>query len=605
MQFYAASSDPAAERAPYYDLQRGLRAGRQALQTAKTWGPELRRLVLSEQNTGLKEELKAELYELHLVMVQARLQTDDVADDAEALLKLLDRAATFAKPTRSFYRLRAECADRLGQDQRATEDRRRAKDPRTPTTALDHFLLGEHYRTNAADHSTDDHSPYDHWADSSDPWKWGPRHTPPQRAITEYRSALKKDPRHFWAHLQLGRCLLGLGRPSDAVEALGTCVALKPGSPWGYNARGLAWALAGDFDAAQEDFAHLSKNHPEFYPARLNRGVAYWLNDRPQKAIAEFNAVLQAPEDQRLIEAALYRGQIYLESGKYDQAIQDFDRVIEQRPGLAAAYRNRAEVLLLQGKHDRAIDDINTFLALSLGDQFDPDSPEAYHQRGRFLLRYLRPRVPPSQRNKAAQWAADEFSAASGRGGRSAALLFDWGTAREMLGEFPAALVVFSKGLELDAEHVDLRIERGIVYEQDGKHDLAMADFKEAVRVDPENAQAITRRGYASAKKRLAAEAEHDAVRALLAAKAGPNLDVTGAGDYFVLHNVACIYAELSSEESDRKEAYQDLAMKLIRRALELWRLDDRSHHDELDSIRREPAFEPLRQREDFQQLFQ
>ena len=46
MWFYAASTDPVAERVPYYDLRRGVAAGQAALALARAWGPGLERLPL-------------------------------------------------------------------------------------------------------------------------------------------------------------------------------------------------------------------------------------------------------------------------------------------------------------------------------------------------------------------------------------------------------------------------------------------------------------------------------------------------------------------------------------------------------------------------------
>ncbi len=100
-------------------------------------------------------------------------------------------------------------------------------------------------------------------------------------AIEEYRIALQQNPRHYWAQLQLGRCLLALGRGPEAVEALSTCIATRPLAPWAYTTRGLANALSGRAHEALADLDRAVQLDPLFQPARLNRGVVHWLRQAP------------------------------------------------------------------------------------------------------------------------------------------------------------------------------------------------------------------------------------------------------------------------------------------------------------------------------------
>src|SRR5207249_909370 len=122
------------------------------------------------------------------------------------------------------------------------------------------------------------------------------------------------QPNHYWSHFQLGRCYLSLGKASEALAALNAYVALRPDSPWGYSARGLALGLMKQFAEAERDLnpdlnLKLSR---DFQPARLNRGVVYWLQKRHQAALRQLDAVLKGPADRQLLEAAYYRGQIHL-----------------------------------------------------------------------------------------------------------------------------------------------------------------------------------------------------------------------------------------------------------------------------------------------------
>ena len=137
-----------------------------------------------------------------------------------------------------------------------------------------------------------------------------------------------------------------------------------------------------------------------------------------------------------------------------------------------------------------------------------------------------------------------------------------------------------------------MRLKRAWAYEAAGEHDKAKADFAAAAGVDPDNAEAHSGLGYVDALRQLPAEAQREADLALL----------SGANDYLILHNVACIYAALSQAGGPQTPAQQDAAMALVRRAVELWK-SRKSGPNEIDLIKGEPAFKPLKGRADFDAL--
>ncbi len=125
------------------------------------------------------------------------------------------------------------------------------------------------------------------------------------------------------------------------------------------------------------------------------------------------------------------------------------------------------------------------------------------------------------------------------------------------------------------------------------KQHSAEADFARAVRLDPSNAEAHTGLGYLWAQRGKNAEAQRAASQALL----------HGAGDYFVLHNVACIYARLAQMDKDRAAEHEDLALVLLQRGVELWRRGG-TGPSAIELMKWEPAFLPsLKARPEFQKL--
>src|SRR5262249_31772187 len=123
------------------------------------------------------------------------------------------------------------------------------------------------------------------------------------------------------------------------------------------------------------------------------------------------------------------------------------------------------------------------------------------------------------------------------------------------------ALVAYGRGIELAPDDVKLHIKRGWVYrERPEQHGLAEEDFLAAVRGEPGNAGAHTGLGFLSAAAHSEQDAQRHATLALLNAN----------NDYMILHNMACLYTQLSLSSQDQSE-YQDIAMALLRRAKDLW----------------------------------
>jgi tetratricopeptide (TPR) repeat protein/tRNA A-37 threonylcarbamoyl transferase component Bud32 len=583
MRFYAASPDPFGEQAQaFYDLESGEGRGRAALALVKDWGPTLENLPLVDERAPVKKEL----YDLILLMAQVRRRRASASDAAAGrdMVALLDQARPLQPLSVGYHRLRGDGYRLLGEKEKAAEEQRLAEARGTPTTAQDHYLQGVQLQAEAT-------RPADARAEGEAGKK--AREQLARKAIEQYRLALQSSPAHYWAHLQLGSTYLALGQRAEAAEALNACVALSPDSPWGYVVRGLALVGLGRHSEAVVDLDHAIRLSPDFRLPRLNRGIALWLQKKPDEAIADFNAVLQPPESQRLIEAAYYRGQVHLERERYKEALADFNLVVAAKRSFPSLHLFRARVLLCLKDQPRALAALDDFLAGSK--PLDPESAEAYGRRGGLLRRVLYPDLPGAAGGQAIVLARAQLEEAVKRGARSVEVFDDLGATREMLGEVDLAIEANTKALELDPNNVTVRVRRGWAYAglRVPQYDRAREDFAAVVAKHPTHAEALAGLGYVEASRKAPGEARVAAGRALL----------NGGGDYLVLHNVACVYGRLSVTDPARVKEYQDLAIDHLRRALELYRRKG-SGPNEVDLIKAEPAFPPaLRNRKEFQDL--
>jgi len=148
------------------------------------------------------------------------------------------------------------------------------------------------------------------------------------RAIAEFREALRLEPDSASAHENLGLALASDQAPEEAVVHLRRSVQLDPGSGRAH------YALAGILLAARQY----------------------------EGAIDELRASLRVTPDSVEIHEGL--GIVLASQGKLDEAVDEFRAALRLSPVSAGAHNNLGMALASQGKLDAAIDEFHQALAL-------------------------------------------------------------------------------------------------------------------------------------------------------------------------------------------------------------------------------------------------
>ncbi len=274
------------------------------------------------------------------------------------------------------------------------------------------------------------------------------------------------------------------------------------------------------------------------------------MRGKQEEALADFKAVLELPAEKRLIEAALARGQLYLQHAEVQKALDDFDQVVSENPRLRLVYLFRSQIYIAKGDNVRALKDLDAYLAHD--GKIDRRPWEVHGLRGG-ELRYLYAELPPEKRKATAgkamlTLAVAELNEAVKLGAQEAEVFNDLGAMLELTGQVDEAILAYSNGLKLAPRDVRLLNKRGWAYDGVNQRDKALADFIAATKVDPLNADAHSGLGYIRAVQNFQPEAQREAGLALLQAP-----ELSAPQNYLLLHNVACIYAVLSQVDTRRQ----------------------------------------------------
>ena len=97
------------------------------------------------------------------------------------------------------------------------------------------------------------------------------------------------------------------------------------------------------------------------------------------------------------------------------------------------------------------------------------------------------------------------------------ARLFDRAAAAVASGDFDKAIADFTEAIRLDPKEAVAYYKRGMAYGAKGDHDKAIADYTEAIRLNPKSAEAYINRGvvYAGKGEKAKAEADFDQTKKL------------------------------------------------------------------------------------------
>lgn len=351
-----------------------------------------------------------------------------------------------------------------------------------------------------------------------------------EQALQALQKAIDLNSNDFILYNWIADAYRDLGRYPEALKAGDKAISLKPDHAESYWRRAQTRSLLNDYSGAIADVDEAIKLDPNSSVAYRFRGIfrrqAFQSRSQSQsfeqsqsqsfeqeKVLADYNKALELDRHDPLNHAA--RGYFYATIGQREQFQKDFEQAIRLDPDNAEIYRARADAYSSLGETEKAIADSTEAIRLApekayvfynqRGDirqrnkDFQgaiKDYNEAINFRSNYRLAYIGrgfAYVKLGDRDKAFQDLDKAVSLAP----KDSWIYTSRGNAYFILGEYNQGIQEYQKGIGLappELAHV-FYINRGDKLVEFKNYEVAIKDYTEAIRLQPQNGSYYSKRG--------------------------------------------------------------------------------------------------------------
>jgi len=299
------------------------------------------------------------------------------------------------------------------------------------------------------------------------------RSNDPEQAMDEYRQAVEDDPSLNQAHGNLGLLLLKRGSDNEAASELSRALAGKP-------------------------------------DPRYHRGLAILLG-KGKDALLLYHATeaLKGNPDDPVVHALL--ADAYAIQGQFDDAIEEYNRVLDREPSNEHARLGLADAYDKSGNPDNAIRELSTAALanpkngeihkrLAVLYRQTGDSPRADRELSLAGLPMPDPGIEKLVQQGDQQYLARNYDRAIEIYGNILKnqpnrpdILEKSGDAQMAAGRDDEAIKSFRQTLTLDPKNPSLHYTLGILYERGGLLEEAETEYRNSLNINPENGDARRR----------------------------------------------------------------------------------------------------------------
>ncbi|MCG8449139.1 MAG: tetratricopeptide repeat protein [Pirellulales bacterium] len=260
---------------------------------------------------------------------------------------------------------------------------------------------------------------------------------------------------------------------SKALAAFDEAISLVPNNENYRLARAILLRAQGKLEEALTAVNEILESNPNLANALVLQGEIYRNLKRLDESLASFDAatqlVPQAPSPYQ------NRGEIYRQQGLFEKAVEQFSKVLELQPGVLLTLIHRSEAYLYAGKPELALADIE--LVLEKRQALPPATGIAAHRiRADALSRLDRLDEAIAEIERLAEAIPDESE-----------LFMQLALYYLADRQLEKAVEAYSGVLAIEKDNFDALRSRGDLYLNIGKHEEAITDFEQAIKIQPED----------------------------------------------------------------------------------------------------------------------
>jgi tetratricopeptide (TPR) repeat protein/S1-C subfamily serine protease len=212
----------------------------------------------------------------------------------------------------------------------------------------------------------------------------------------------------------------------------------------------------------------------------LERGNQLWRLRRYKEAVKAFDqAIKQQPKSNFIYLAHYGKGLALRTQGKYQESITALEQAVELKPSFVAAWSSLSAVYRKFKQPDKAL------LAIDKAIQLQPQNPNLYNEK--YVVLTLLKRYAEAEAEAAINKAIEIAPRATFYSNR--------GNLYYEQKKWDLALVDCNKAIQINPNDADFYNNRGLLYDEQKKWDLALADYNKAIHINPNLAQAYNNRG--------------------------------------------------------------------------------------------------------------
>ena len=292
-------------------------------------------------------------------------------------------------------------------------------------------------------------------------------------ALNLLREAIALEPDSARMHGEMADIKLKIGQVPEALEYINKAIELDPNFRPPYILGGIVMSSTGKDLEAADYLRKAVKIDPSKEDAYLHLSLSLTRLFEYEEAVSTLKALVKLNPDSIL--GYYYLGRTYSQMKLYRDALGYFTKVLELKPEFDQAVLDMAATYEALGEYPHAIDSYRSLL-------------DQNEQRAAVLQRLIQLLLQQRRFSEALEYL--KIATKTGLGGQETTRKI--GLVNLELEQYDEAIAVFGEMLEKDPSADNIRLYRGIAFEEKGDLDNAFSEFSKISRNSAQYFEAVS-----------------------------------------------------------------------------------------------------------------